>query len=933
MLDFREVKDWQSFEDLVRELLDGLGLEPLPTGVGPDRGADFLVNEPSAGPIQGRKNRRWVVECKHFAKSGRAVGANDINDVPGCVSAHEASGYLLVSSTRVGATLRAKLSAYSEDPGYPFIADSWDSAELARHLAKFPKIADRYFPQTSTALSTSLTSPDAILDTCRAAARRLTVQFVGRKYLPELYVNRAAVASEIEDFLHNEHASRPQVVSRLRELTASAATLFNSVVASLGGSTIVTDNTIEADLSNLHSSHANPHRLAPDVGRATPDEPRDLLPQLEGLSREFSETVRKLDNMLRLIDESGISSVSNPPSEFFELPDSLNTVIARVVELGEKTPSPTTGANRGSQDLLSDWSRQWSSWSRFAPSLRPVFVVVDRAGGGKTNLLCFIAESVGSTTPCVLLTGDSITGSSPEAIRQCLLDRYHLDTAQPRRPLAPGTWTLPQSSTVAFVIDAINENSNPREFNNALQSLIQDLAFTDCKFIVSCRDVYWSFFQDDFWTRNASSIASGRLYTFGPEEYDQARRLYFRRYNIAGRITGGARKQLHHPLLLRFFCEAYAGTPDQPNSMSVSSIRLKKLFDDYFTRKLSEIRDRAGLPDIYEIEELLQLVCSMMRQKGMRSVLLPDLIAEHRTASPSSGGDSTVSLYTHLRDEDVIFQDDPKGVGLVRSVRFVYEEFLEYMLARSVLREIAIQGDGKISVEPLLAEVRNLAAESDEFPPSMGAIEYLIEFCVDSDQDLACELAVELAESHLDDVLCRALLKVSAAVVPPEVFDIVEECHRRSTDPETKRNAWQLLERGLSVSFDSVFAYVTSKGVQPSERPNIVFSLLSRGSCGLTAGTDRTRCALWICGRMSENGFPATGSMDHRSGLAAIASIVEPTNCLSPRERTRVWKAVRDKLDKIDKPKASHVRHLKTIHSSLKNRSKSYLEFWTWFLE
>jgi hypothetical protein len=43
--------------------------------------------------------------------------------------------------------------------------------------------------------------------------------------------------------------------------------------------------------------------------------------------------------------------------------------------------------------------------------LRPVYLIVDRAGGGKTNLLCHIADEFGGTVACMFVAAKSILKS------------------------------------------------------------------------------------------------------------------------------------------------------------------------------------------------------------------------------------------------------------------------------------------------------------------------------------------------------------------------------------------------------------------------------------------------------------------------------------------------------------------------------------------
>jgi len=75
MLDFTELPaDSVRFEQLIREILVRSGFEVHWTGTGPDGGRDLAAIERALGPL-AQFERRWLVNCKHYAGSGRSVGS------------------------------------------------------------------------------------------------------------------------------------------------------------------------------------------------------------------------------------------------------------------------------------------------------------------------------------------------------------------------------------------------------------------------------------------------------------------------------------------------------------------------------------------------------------------------------------------------------------------------------------------------------------------------------------------------------------------------------------------------------------------------------------------------------------------------------------------------------------------------------------------
>ena len=64
--------------------------------------------------------------------------------------------------------------------------------------------------------------------------------------------------------------------------------------------------------------------------------------------------------------------------------------------------------------------------------------------------------------------------------------------------------------------------------------------------------------------------------------------LHLERHGIIGRLVKHAAEQCRHPLLLRFFCQAYRGQ----YIGEVADIRLKELLDRFWNQMLAAIAER-----------------------------------------------------------------------------------------------------------------------------------------------------------------------------------------------------------------------------------------------------------------------------------------------------------------------------------------------------
>lgn len=153
MLDFRELgNDGQALEQLVRELLLVFDMRPQWSGVGPDAGRDLTFTE-TGQEVLGGKHRTWLVSCKDFADSGRAVGLAEVSGVIEACQQHGAAGFLLVCTTHPSAGLVERLRAIEANPTNALVTHIWDGVALERLLST-PRawaVAQRFMPASTDA--------------------------------------------------------------------------------------------------------------------------------------------------------------------------------------------------------------------------------------------------------------------------------------------------------------------------------------------------------------------------------------------------------------------------------------------------------------------------------------------------------------------------------------------------------------------------------------------------------------------------------------------------------------------------------------------------------------------------------------------------------------------------------------------------------------
>ena len=153
MLDFTELaKDGNDFELLIRELLYNKGLEVYWSGKGPDMGKDLLCIERYNSHFH-EFTRRWLVQCKHNAISGKSVGKEDLDSsIENICSAFHADGYLLVCSTYPSSAVVDILDGISNNGAVT--TAFWDFKTLERQLL-VPEnwnIVNMFFPKSAKRL-------------------------------------------------------------------------------------------------------------------------------------------------------------------------------------------------------------------------------------------------------------------------------------------------------------------------------------------------------------------------------------------------------------------------------------------------------------------------------------------------------------------------------------------------------------------------------------------------------------------------------------------------------------------------------------------------------------------------------------------------------------------------------------------------------------
>lgn len=163
MLDYKELeKDGKEFELLIRELLFTKGYKVYWSGVGADGGRDLLCIEVRTG-FFAPDEKKWLIQCKHNAHSGKSVGINDLDDIIDSCAQHDATGYILACSTQPSSAVVDRLEAITNNPKNLITAICWDYVFIEQTLScpTLWRIAQRFFPISAEATTWKVYATEA----------------------------------------------------------------------------------------------------------------------------------------------------------------------------------------------------------------------------------------------------------------------------------------------------------------------------------------------------------------------------------------------------------------------------------------------------------------------------------------------------------------------------------------------------------------------------------------------------------------------------------------------------------------------------------------------------------------------------------------------------------------------------------------------------
>jgi len=161
-VDFTEIESGEKFELLCEDLLRTMGFTiEAKVARGPDLGKDIIATKLATDDAGFSETRRYLFECKHYARGGKSVREEDIGSPIARMGTHNCDRYILVTSTVPSEKVRAQLAGIPNTVPH-YRATVWHEGDLIRLLDQYPDVRERYFPSKPKPLTPAGTLAETV---------------------------------------------------------------------------------------------------------------------------------------------------------------------------------------------------------------------------------------------------------------------------------------------------------------------------------------------------------------------------------------------------------------------------------------------------------------------------------------------------------------------------------------------------------------------------------------------------------------------------------------------------------------------------------------------------------------------------------------------------------------------------------------------------
>ncbi len=487
-------------------------------------------------------------------------------------------------------------------------------------------------------------------------------------------------------------------------------------------------------------------------------------------------------------------------------------------------------------------------FKKFVKSTKSCFIIRGESGTGKTNLVCQLVEDY---MPAIILTLSHFPSTVQEMEKMIVRKIPHLPklSVNGNFELIDG---LVKSQGEHFIIffDGEHTTKDVTNYKDILYNFLNKHSGHAFKFCITCRGTHgleldpkdWSqFLYHPFLPFTGEHSLSAEMTNFIDEEFEEARKKYFDTYHISlggGGLLEEAKEKLKHPMLLSLFSEVREGFSNGP----ISDIRILQLCKDYWSKKIKELTERAN-EDVREDvrEEAVNFIFEVskyMREKRTSSIEISEIQQITKNYSSYFKND----ILPHVYNKGILIEELRTEEEVpIKKVKFMFEEFKEYLMARKIIDE-ELDWHKKQDNE-ILNDLLKIREGVRVFETTYGVVEYIILLAeIEKKNNLHLKMLKRLAESRdsrWQRIACLSIPKFDklhskmiellkslsydedvsvlettgqtlgalSKIIPEEVFEILSElvCRREAT---VKSISVQSLLRLPSRYTDKIIPYL-----------------------------------------------------------------------------------------------------------------------------
>lgn len=443
---------------------------------------------------------------------------------------------------------------------------------------------------------------------------------------------------------------------------------------------------------------------------------------------------------------------------------------------------------RYNKELFVDRKVLSDKLNEFIHNLNHQFLpILGEAGQGKTNQLGFWVESFIEDGKSVLIfqSSDFISISLEEKIREV----FGLKKRNIERILDEIHSELKNKNEVLYIFfDAINECvTYPNEENQpgplALFSKIGELLlskpYSQFKIIATCRNFTWKNFLKKESEKYISKIKDEeggfvQLYEFTTPELREAYNLYSELFQMATAfedLQPSAKIRLKDPLILKICSTNYLGKELPEDIASYTSLAIfEKMLQDiessYAGKKQKEILDKIGEYFLFKYESgepIDSIDESLLTQDEISDPILRSL-----SAKVFNKKGMTIA-YGELinKPERPILRISQSSKTAHRMVQFIYERFLEFILARIFLNRELSKLDKKQPIpESVYLSYIRIAEENEVY---MSTLRNVMALDILRTHDYSS--LISLVENHHNDSAVMELVNEVCNIMVKENYE------------------------------------------------------------------------------------------------------------------------------------------------------------------